>query len=161
MPNYHYLCSECDYEFEIIHSMNATTPDCPKCNGKLERQIRACGIKIGTALRDQIIKNYTIKEKDMKNELREEYGVEQVGLTSAGRDEKKGTEQILKDVKERGNMVKEQMQASDEKNKAMQDKKHKAYKEKSLANVKNLNKLNRERKAKEKQKASIKKKISI
>ena len=39
MPTYDYLCTECQYEFERFHSINANIKKCPLCRGKVRRRI--------------------------------------------------------------------------------------------------------------------------
>lgn len=39
MPTYDYLCTQCKLQFEIRHSINAPSPNCPACRGKVEKII--------------------------------------------------------------------------------------------------------------------------
>ena len=32
MPRYAHRCKQCDYSFEIVHSMSEKKKDCPSCN---------------------------------------------------------------------------------------------------------------------------------
>ena len=39
MPTYDYRCTRCDSNFQIVHSINAAVPDCPRCAGSMRRLI--------------------------------------------------------------------------------------------------------------------------
>ncbi|MBA2659294.1 MAG: zinc ribbon domain-containing protein [Nitrosospira sp.] len=39
MPTYDYECTPCNIRFETRHSINACTPNCPRCGGTLAKLI--------------------------------------------------------------------------------------------------------------------------
>lgn len=52
MPIYEYVCPECGYEREIIQSMDAKPPGCPRCSNFpnivfMKKQLGACLVYFG------------------------------------------------------------------------------------------------------------------
>ncbi len=42
MPNYDYVCSNCGYETEVMHSVHGNGPSvCPRCGGPMKKAISA------------------------------------------------------------------------------------------------------------------------
>jgi putative FmdB family regulatory protein len=41
MPIYDYVCVGCGHEIEVIHSVTADSPSCPKCGGQMKKAIVA------------------------------------------------------------------------------------------------------------------------
>jgi len=41
MPIYDYICAKCGHELEVIHSVTADGPVCPKCGGPMKKAIVA------------------------------------------------------------------------------------------------------------------------
>jgi len=39
MPTYDYRCVPCNSTFQIVHSMSAAAPACPRCAGQMKRLI--------------------------------------------------------------------------------------------------------------------------
>lgn len=76
MPLYKYRCSNCGYEFTILHSMNEK-PDitCELCGGKAEKMIGKVGISFkgsGFYVTDSKKGNSNSTLKDNKNETSNE-----------------------------------------------------------------------------------------
>jgi len=46
MPLYEYRCLSCDHLFEELHSINDDTPQCPVCNGQVQRIISPASFRL-------------------------------------------------------------------------------------------------------------------
>ena len=61
MPIYQWKCRECKYGFELLQAINESDPLCPKCNGKVDKQIGRTSFKLkGDGWADQ---GYAKKDK--------------------------------------------------------------------------------------------------
>ena len=118
MPTYDYCCTVCDYVFEASHSYKEKPViKCPRCQGLCEKQVSACYFSIqgGTS---------ALHSPDMRQDLRENYGIEQVNLQS-------GTfHDFYQGVKRDGARVKEQMKAGEEASKKKMEAKTREFMQK-------------------------------
>lgn len=124
MPAYDYKCPECDMVGEFFHGMNES-PEyvCPDCDVELKRLYNSFGMTHGKRIVQGKIEDKLKAETDMKQEMKEEYGVESfkpVGATSM--------KDVYNDVKSSGSFVKERMKAETERTQAARAKKAREWK---------------------------------
>lgn len=123
-PYYDYLCESCENSFEAFHSFKERPVlPCPKCGSKKTHKTPSlCGIVMGHSKRKAAMVDTLMKESDMREELAKTYGVEKVaplkGQTFAD---------VYRDVKSRGEFVREEMSKTMEENAKKQKKKQKEW----------------------------------
>lgn len=146
MPEYVYGCDVCDKSFEIFHSMSEKpTVKCPTCgSSKVYRDYSTCGIVIKSTHNERFVHDFMKRRESLKTELREEYGVH-----SAVPLQNVGIEDIYKEVKKTGSMIKDQMQASKAQSDEKLRKKHKAWRQEALKRTPQRAKEKKERRARE------------
>ena len=124
MPAYDYKCPACDTVGEFFHGMSEK-PEyvCPDCGVGLRRIYNSFGMSHGKRLVQGKIEDKLKAETDMKQEMKDDYGVESfkpVGATSM--------KEVYNDVKSSGSFVKERMKAEAERTQAARDKKAREWK---------------------------------
>ena len=113
MPNYDYACQNCGDEVEVFHPMN-TNPQIPcQCGMTMSKAFNTCRFSIGDTIESKKKSEVSDKEGDMKQELREDHGVENIipraGLTISD---------VHSDVKMQGSLVKDKMDLENERSTA-------------------------------------------
>ena len=144
MPAYDYRCPECEMVGEFVHAM-AEEPayECPDCGVPLRRVYNSFGMSHGRRLVQAKIEDKLKAESDMKQEMKEDYGVESfkpVGATSM--------KDVYNDVKSSGSFVKERMRAEAERIEAARDKKAREWKKGAMKRAPQRSRELAERKAK-------------
>lgn len=109
MPFYDYKCPHCDNEEEIQHLMKEDPQiKCSSCGyKKMEKQIALVSVntKTGVTNRARSINTHVKKSKEMKQELRDDFGIHDVSITQQGMSYKK----IYDEIKGNGKEVKDTM----------------------------------------------------
>jgi putative FmdB family regulatory protein len=154
LPNYEYKCPECDSVGEIFHGMNENPIyDCPQCEVEMKRVFTSFNIGQGKRLIQQKIADKLKHESDMKQEMKENYGVEGFQPITA-----QSMEEVYNDIKASGSFVKERMQAETERTESKRKKKSKEWMSKAM---KRAPQRSREKVEQRKSEAFKKKSISI
>jgi putative FmdB family regulatory protein len=124
MPNYDYKCIECECEKEVNHSISDSPQlKCDDCGGDMKKIISACHFSLRETLARNHFINEAKKDSDIRSDLQENYGIEKIN--PVGKNDLKS---VYNDVKEQGSFVREQMQASKEKEEKRIAKKQKEWK---------------------------------
>lgn len=107
MPFYDYYCTNCGNVTEVSHAM-AETPavECPFCHAKqIEKLISAPNLTHGKTLAIEAMRSGQRKQLEMKQDLRENYGVHDMAVNKAQNmtyekvyDEIKANSQTVKDT---------------------------------------------------------------
>jgi len=75
MPKYVYKCNECNFEFEVVHSMQEKLKDCDEC-GTIDalKRIPSFSFTLGKDIEDTKTSGTRVKEfiEGAREELREE-----------------------------------------------------------------------------------------
>lgn len=146
MPLYEYECNKCGNIVTDLHAHNET-PEiiCNQCSSSdFTRLMSTYNFKMGrtNAQRKWISKSE--KQKEMKADLKENYGVEKVKPIA-----NKSFEQVYENVKEAGSSVKDSMQQTREQNKKRMKDKQKEWMKGALKRTPERAKLIREKNAEE------------
>jgi len=126
---------------------------CPDCNVEMKRVYNTFGLVHGKRLIHDKIQEKLRNESDMKQEMKEEYGVESFQPIAA-----QSMKDVYNDVKAQGSYVKERMQAETEKAQAKRKEKSKEWKAKAM---KRAPQRSREKVERKKAEAAKKRSISI
>jgi putative FmdB family regulatory protein len=109
MPLYEYECDDCGV-FEVLSSKGRSHADCPECGQRAGKIVSACAFRLGATTERKQAREKTLHENDIKFDLREKYGVEEVAPVRT-KSEGMGTlHTIYEDIVSRGSMIKDQMQ---------------------------------------------------
>lgn len=128
MPCYDYKCPECEAVGEAVHGMNEKpTYICQDCNVEMRRIYNTFGLNHGKRLVHDKIQEKLKKESDMKEEMKEDYGVESFQPVAAS-----SMKEVYDDVKAQGSFVKERMQAEAEKTTAAKKAKAREWKKAAM-----------------------------
>lgn len=123
MPRYDYKCPECESVGEVFHSMNENPLYlCPQCDVKMKRVYNSFGLNHGKRLVHDKIQEKLKYESDMKQEMKEDYGVESFQPIAAS-----SMKDVYNDVKSKGAFVKERMQSEAERTSSHKKKKGKEW----------------------------------
>ena len=131
MPTYAYKCRACKVNRDVFHRM-AETPEvsCPVCGGPMVKVPCLFNMSRGSSADARRAADQAKRRADMKVELRQDYGVENVSPIG-----KSDFESVYKDVKASGEAVREQMAASAEKNAAKTAAKQREWKKGAVKRV--------------------------
>ncbi len=147
MPAYDYKCPECGFTDEVIHGMSESPEyECPDCHLVMKKVFATFNMKKGRERIKGFINDRQRRELEIKQELRESYGVEQVVPLASD-----GLKEVYNDVKAQGNFVRDQMQESTEKSNAKRLAKQKAWKKQAMKRAPKRSQELVERRAKEAQ----------
>lgn len=107
MPRYDYVCRDCGDEHEETHGMTASPEvKCWECGGSNTfKAVQACGIIARDSGAQRRFTEAKRAEGDQRQDLRENYGVENVTPLAA-----KSVGEVYKEVKSQGSRVKDVMQ---------------------------------------------------
>lgn len=146
MPFYSFECERCGHKFEVSHSMNETPEiKCPDCNSKnVCRDYSTCAIIVKSNHSEKFVRDHVKRQDEIKTELREDFGVH-----SFSPIRKCGLEDVYRDVKKSGTMIKDQMQETAELNASRVRKKQKEWRKEALKRTPARAKEKIERNAKE------------
>lgn len=158
MPLYEYECIACGELFELLQSQSVSRTKCPDCGGRAYKAVSTCAFKFGNAERRKKMRDKSLRQYDMKADLKERYGVEEVAplTTSRGRET---LESVYSDVVSRGSMIKDQMQETAGRNAEKTKTKQKKWLEEAWARrpqrIKELKAQQEKEKVAERQKNAI------
>ena len=109
-PFYDYCCKGCDTVFEVRHAISdKPIVVCPQCQSKDTRKvISACAIIVKNST-NRRVKDHMSRSSDIMNDLKENYGIEKVAPLGGST-----IEEVYKDVKATGGMVRDDMQRQKE-----------------------------------------------
>lgn len=129
MPQYDYRCPECESVGEVTHGMNESPIyECPQCEGAIMKRVyNSFGLTHGKRIVQGKIMDKLKHESDMKQEMREEYGVESFQPVAAS-----SMEEVYNDVKSKGSFVRERMQAETERTESKRKKKSRDWMKKAM-----------------------------
>lgn len=128
MPAYDYKCPECESVGEVVHKMDEKPVYlCPQCDVVMKRVYNSFGVNHGETLSHGKVVDHFKKEADMKQEMKEDYGIEGFKPITA-----KNMKEVYDDVKSQGSFVKERMQAQVEQNAAAKKKKSREWMTKAM-----------------------------
>lgn len=128
MPLREYRCRECGAVWEFLQRKNEKPKVCSICGkGKPEQLVSLCAFavrnnRVASRFRDEMAKG-----EEIRQELREEHGVEQV--TPMGRNTLRD---VMNDVKQQGSFVRDRMQETQEKNGKKRKEKQRDWMKKAL-----------------------------
>lgn len=146
MPLYEYECSNCGNVITDLHGIN-DVPElkCDYCScEKFTRLMSTCNFKMGrTEAQRRWLKKAKV-QKDMKADLKENYGVEKIKPIA-----NKSFEQIYDNVKQAGSSVKESMQQSREENQRRTKAKQKEWMKGALKRTPKRAKIMQQKRAEE------------
>ena len=147
MPTYDYKCPDCGFTDEVSHAMSESPEyDCPDCLVLMKKVYGVFNMKRGHSKVISMLSDKQRREADIKQELNESYGVEQVVPLASG-----GIQDVYNDVKAQGNYVRDQMQETAEKTEATKKAKANAWKKQAMKRAPQRSKELVARKAKEAQ----------
>ena len=145
VPNYDYGCSKCNHEFEVSHGMNDKPRiRCPECGSAAKKLVMGCGFIVRNSGAIHAAKERAKAETDMRSDLNQNYGVEQVSPVGGN-----SFSDVYKDVKQQGSLVRDQMQQKREENAKATKAKQKAWLEKAHKRAPRKAKIRDEMRAKE------------
>lgn len=129
---------------EFLHGMGES-PEyvCPDCEVPLKRVYNSFGMSHGKRLVQARIDDKLKAESDMKQEMKEDYGVESFKPVRAA-----SMRDVYNDVKSSGSFVKERMVAEAERNQAARDRKAREWKKGAMKRAPQRSREMVERKAK-------------
>ena len=125
MPRYDYKCRECGYETEHQHSFKETPEfQCPNCeNSILVKFFTNLNFSVPNTRLKRAMNEKRVRELEIRQDLQENHMIEGVQPIGA-----RSIEQVHKEVKASGSMVKEHMQRTIEENENKTRKKQKEWK---------------------------------
>jgi len=127
MPLYEFECEDCGYCFEMLLPLSSdSVQECPECGFMAERIVSAFSFKVGSTVEQKRRNEISLRQMDMKFNLKERYGVEEV-VPLATSEGPASFESVYKDVVSRGSMVKDQMQETAGRNEEKSRKKQKRW----------------------------------
>lgn len=110
MPFYDYKCGNCGHIVEEFHGMNESPSiECDECSVVMTKVPNMVHASCGEGQHDNSPAGKASREKDMRKELKEEFGVHDFTPLNGA-----STEDVYKDAKQQGGFVKEKMAASAE-----------------------------------------------
>jgi len=128
MPAYDYRCPECGSVGEVFHGMGESPIyPCPQCGVVMRRVYGTFHMGHGKRAVQRRIEDKLRAESDMKQEMREDYGVEQFQPIAA-----QSVAEVYNDVKASGSFVKDRMQAETERAQAKRRKKSREWMSKAM-----------------------------
>ena len=133
MPIYEYVCKECDSITETLVGINERPKkvECEECGSKdTERKVSTFAMGQGPTNEFRKQHDEARREMEMRSELKETYGVEKVNVLP--NSEGKGFKETYSDIKDRGSMVRDQMQTQRELNQKKTKKKQRKWMEGAL-----------------------------
>lgn len=135
MSTYEYFCQKCQYVTKIFHSIKEQpTISCEHCGSKkTERLISPCHFIIHSTRANIKKRDKQQRRKDMKADLSENYGVEEMCPIHSGSN---SFENAYNDVKMQGNLVRDQMQAKTEINEKKKRVKRREWQKEALKRTK-------------------------
>jgi putative FmdB family regulatory protein len=147
MPNYVYACRECEFEFDVFHSiLEKPTIPCPKCTSKKTfKTVSACGIVVHNTSRTRAVMDVMRREGDQRADLRQNYGVEKITPLKRGAT----VDDIYREVKAQGSLVRDNMQAQKEIDNAKRKAKQREWTKGALRRTPVRGKMMAEQRAKE------------
>jgi putative FmdB family regulatory protein len=160
MPMYEFECASCGALFEQLLpvSQGQAIRPCESCGKPASRVMSACAFRCGKTLSQEKKRDTDLRQGDMKCDLKERYGVEEVALipTSQGPTT---LESVYSDVLSRGSQIKDEMQATAGKNAEKSREKQKKWLEDAWTRrpqrIAELKKQKEKEKAEKRQKESI------
>ena len=149
MPFYDYGCEECGSEFETSHSIHEKPKvQCPKCSStKTRKLVSACGIVVHSTGAKRRVLDHLSRESDAKQDLLENYGVENVRPTGGA-----SFDSVYNDIKGRGTFVRDEMQKKREVNERKSRAKRREWAKAANKRTPERIRTKREKKAQEEQK---------
>lgn len=131
MPTYSYLCKNCKHEQDVFHSMNEKPEiNCPDCNGLMTKAPCMFSIGHGESRLQRLQKDKVKRHSEMKEELYRDYGVEKIEPV-----QQRSFDDIYRDVKSSGGLVKEKFAATSEMNAKKTKEKQREWKRKAATRV--------------------------
>lgn len=127
MPLYEYACSDCGNIEEHLHGRDEEKKIICECGSSMERLFSTFAISNGICTEQKEVMEKTKRRKDMKVDLRDNHGIEQMSLQG------KTLEETYKDVKTNRSAIAEQFAKNSEQNQAKQRKKQKEWMRGALA----------------------------
>jgi putative FmdB family regulatory protein len=128
VPAYDYRCPECESVGEVFHGMNESpTYLCPQCGVPMRRVFNTFNLGHGKRRVQRRIEDKLKAESDMKQEMREDYGVEGFQPIAA-----QSVAEVYNDVKGSGSFVRDRMQAEAERAQAKRKKKSREWMSKAM-----------------------------
>jgi predicted nucleic acid-binding Zn ribbon protein len=152
MSKYDYRCAICLATREVEHGMSES-PLVECCGKPMKKIISRCNVIIRNSFALRSFQDSTNREKDMRAELKENYGVH--NFTPLGGVK---TEEVLRDARGSGTYIKDQMALERQKNEERRRAKLKEWTPKAQKRANKRREEMRERKAAE---AAEKRKITI
>lgn len=160
MPMYEFECSSCGARFEQLLpvSEGQVIRPCEDCGKPASRVMSACAFHFGKTLVQNKNSEKSLRQGDLKCDLKERYGVEEVALipTSQGPTT---FESVYDDIVRRGSQIKDEMQETAGKNAEKSRAKQKKWLEDAWA--RRPQRIAEIKKQKEKEKAEKHQKDSI
>lgn len=127
MPLYEYTCSQCGNIEEHLHSHNEEPQFVCECGFHMERFFSTFAISNGICSEQKEVMEKTKRRRDMKVDLRDNHGIEQMSLQG------KTLEETYKDVKKNSSSIAEKFAQNSEQNQDKQRKKQKEWMRGALA----------------------------
>ena len=125
MPTYEYSCPHCGIEVEIFHSITELHMEhgCPSCGDYMKRLPVAVSLIGGKTLEQMKRAEIGKKRSDTKNNLIDKYDVHEVTPLRKGQT----FDDVVKEIKDGGSFVKDQMQETRAKSQEKTAKKQKEW----------------------------------
>ena len=124
MPRYDYKCPQCEFVDEVFHSMSESPKyECPDCQVTMKRLYTGINLNHGKCGAQKRIENRLRSEADMKQDMLENHGVENIVPL-----QKATVTDVYKEVKAGGDSTRDVMQAQTEISHAKRDAKTKEWK---------------------------------
>ena len=133
MPIYEYECKDCGFVTEALVGINKKPKEveCEDCGSTdTERKVSTFAMGYGPTNEFRQQHDEARREMEMRSELKETYGVEKVNVLP--NSEGKGFKETYSDIKDRGSMVRDQMQTQRELNQKKTKKKQRKWMEGAL-----------------------------
>lgn len=147
MPIYDYACESCGAEFEVLHPIDGKPGvPCPKCDSeRMHKLISAPAIIVGKASVARKMADVTRRQSEMREDLRRNYGIENVSPLQRGAN----IETIHSEIKKQGDYVRDSMQARKEIDEAKRKAKTREWLKAAYKRVPERSRIMREHKLKE------------
>ena len=123
MARYDYRCPLCSLTREVSHGMNESPTVTCECGKPMRKIITCCNVIVHNTLSNRSRQDSARRESDMKTELKEGYGVENITPFKGAT-----TSDVLRDVRGSGTYVQDQMALEKQKNEERRKAKLKDWK---------------------------------
>jgi len=128
MAAYDYRCPVCGFMDEVRHGMHEKPQyECPECGELMRRVFTVPNLGHGHGRVLGMLADRSERTADMRQELNEDYGIENVAPIRAG-----SLSEVYNDVKMQGGFVREKMQENAESANAKRLAKQKEWKQKAI-----------------------------